>query len=289
MPCNIDGDATTAMAENTPAEIPMMIKSTRTEIEAATTNKKPVELKKSFDTRPRTYVDHSYVDHARDPLCHPPSKIVLSSRLFCSLDTESKKLNSNNLGDDCFSKIFNVRKSSMTFPMKLYQLLHDVTLSTRVVPKIEAKISPVKRNKKSAKGEDEQQQTKDSDNMDSSSKIETKYVRVSSIIQWNPHGRSFIINDRKLLQEFVLSHYFSSNNYNSFNRQLNIYGFHHLSGERDNGSYYSPYFLRTRPDLVHLMKRNCAKDTGYKPISRPEDEPNFYTMQFMPNPVSIYR
>ena len=183
----------------------------------------------SRSTKKRTYVDHTYIDHAK-------SQILKSS-------SESDN------------------KSSMPFPMKLYQILELAHMST-------ASEHLVKDVKKLTNGEGV-----------------TSFVPLTNAIEWCPHGRAFVIKDRTLLQERILGNFFLSSNYNSFNRQLNIYGFAHLAGKRDIGAYYSPYFLRSRPDLIQMIKRQCAKETGYKPISLPEDEPNFYSMEYMPNPV----
>ena len=51
---------------------------------------------------------------------------------------------------------------------------------------------------------------------------ENKY---KEIIHWNLGGNSIVIQDPAKLSEVVLPKYFLHNNYNSFTRQLNIYGF----------------------------------------------------------------
>jgi hypothetical protein len=45
------------------------------------------------------------------------------------------------------------------------------------------------------------------------------------IISWRPHGRSWEVKDRELLVSVVLKKYFNHSNYESFNRQVNIWGF----------------------------------------------------------------
>jgi hypothetical protein len=45
------------------------------------------------------------------------------------------------------------------------------------------------------------------------------------IISWRPHGRSWEVKDRKLLVSVVLKKHFNHSNYESFNRQVNIWGF----------------------------------------------------------------
>ena len=50
--------------------------------------------------------------------------------------------------------------------------------------------------------------------------------KFNEIIHWNLGGNSIVIQDPEKLSEVVLPRYFLHNNYNSFTRQLNIYGFH---------------------------------------------------------------
>jgi hypothetical protein len=45
------------------------------------------------------------------------------------------------------------------------------------------------------------------------------------IIGWMPHGRSWCIKNKDLLVSEVLNEHFNHRNFESFNRQVNIYGF----------------------------------------------------------------
>jgi hypothetical protein len=45
------------------------------------------------------------------------------------------------------------------------------------------------------------------------------------IIGWLPHGRSWEVKDRDLLVSVVLKNHFNHSNYDSFIRQVNIWGF----------------------------------------------------------------
>ena len=45
------------------------------------------------------------------------------------------------------------------------------------------------------------------------------------IIGWMPHGRAWEVKDKKLLVGHVLNKHFSHSNFDSFNRQVNLWGF----------------------------------------------------------------
>ena len=48
----------------------------------------------------------------------------------------------------------------------------------------------------------------------------------------------------------LLPKYYRHHNYESFQRQLNMYGFKRLKGKRDGGAYFHPMLRRNRKDLV---------------------------------------
>ncbi|KAL3791811.1 hypothetical protein HJC23_002442 [Cyclotella cryptica] len=100
------------------------------------------------------------------------------------------------------------------------------------------------------------------------------------IIAWLPHGRSWTVLNKELLVSVVLKDHFSHNNFESFNRQINLWGFKRLlrSGP-DYKSYYHEAFLRGRPDLIPLVQR--LQNEG-KRIPNIKAEPNFYEMPFLP-------
>jgi hypothetical protein len=61
----------------------------------------------------------------------------------------------------------------------------------------------------------------------------------SKWICWCPHGRAFrAIVPKRLEKDKVLSQYFDHNRYSSFLRQLNNFGFKHVSEGRDQNCYY---------------------------------------------------
>ncbi|KAI8823030.1 HSF-type DNA-binding-domain-containing protein [Fimicolochytrium jonesii] len=96
------------------------------------------------------------------------------------------------------------------------------------------------------------------------------------LIRWSPSGTSFLVLDASGFSATVLPRVFKHNNYTSFVRQLNLYGFHkknrsyhrHTLPEEShhNGSFVAPQqheprefshpnFIRFRPDLVSEIKR----------------------------------
>jgi HSF-type DNA-binding len=67
-----------------------------------------------------------------------------------------------------------------------------------------------------------------------------------------------------LLWTFCGTHgrFFNQSKYTSFQRQLNLYGFHRVSSGPDKNSYYHPLLLRGRPDLCRLLLRTRVKGSG---------------------------
>ncbi|GFH55654.1 hypothetical protein CTEN210_12130 [Chaetoceros tenuissimus] len=119
---------------------------------------------------------------------------------------------------------------------------------------------------------------------------------VQAIISWQPHGRSFLIKDKKRLVKEVLPLFFATVQYDSFRRNLNHWGFAQIRGVNspDNKSYYHDYFLRTRIDVSYMIKR--VKDPRFTPPRSsfssssnstkisilPFQEPKFHEMEWLP-------
>eukprot|EP00804_Cyclotella_cryptica_P000690 CCRYP_014698-RB/>CCRYP_014698-RB protein AED:0.23 eAED:0.70 QI:0/0/0/1/1/0.5/2/0/467 len=94
------------------------------------------------------------------------------------------------------------------------------------------------------------------------------------IICWMPHGRSWKILDKELLASVVCKKYFNHDNFDSFNRSVNGWGFKRLMrAGPDHKSYYHELFLRGRPKLARLMTRLINPG---KRIPDPKGEPDFY-------------
>lgn len=78
--------------------------------------------------------------------------------------------------------------------------------------------------------------------------------RNNDCIAWLPHGRAFIIRNRKLFAEKVMPKFFPrKSKYSSFTRKLNRWNFVRISSGPELGAYYHEFFLRDKPHLAAQM------------------------------------
>ncbi|OQE26909.1 hypothetical protein PENFLA_c006G00468 [Penicillium flavigenum] len=94
----------------------------------------------------------------------------------------------------------------------------------------------------------------------------------TELIRWSDDGNSFVVLDEDEFARTLIPELFKHNNYASFVRQLNMYGFHKKVGLSDNSmraserknkspsEYANPYFKRGHPDLLWLIQK--PKNTG---------------------------
>ncbi|KAI4606087.1 hypothetical protein J4E80_010295 [Alternaria sp. BMP 0032] len=104
-----------------------------------------------------------------------------------------------------------------------------------------------------------------------------------NLIRWSDDGNSFIVLDEDEFARTLIPELFKHNNYASFVRQLNMYGFHKKVGLSDNSmkasetkakapsEYYNKYFKRGRQELLWLIQKPKNPVTGPK---RKRDEEN---------------
>jgi hypothetical protein len=73
------------------------------------------------------------------------------------------------------------------------------------------------------------------------------------VLCWLPHGRGFIITDKKRLEKEILPKYFKVSKFTSFTRRLNRWEFTiHTMGHKKS-SYFHPKFIRHEPRLCLEM------------------------------------
>ncbi|KAJ1930659.1 hypothetical protein IWQ60_000056 [Tieghemiomyces parasiticus] len=111
----------------------------------------------------------------------------------------------------------------------------------------------------------------------------------SSCIAWDPSGTILHVTDIKEFTKVVLPAYFKTRVFNSFVRQLHIYGFTRKSDARKNRgdnmknqcTFQHPYFQKGRRDLLVHIRRQAQKsgrdryDHGYHPYGM--EHPGYQT------------
>mmetsp|Transcript_5417 Transcript_5417/g.6769 ORF Transcript_5417/g.6769 Transcript_5417/m.6769 type:complete len:436 (-) Transcript_5417:290-1597(-) len=82
------------------------------------------------------------------------------------------------------------------------------------------------------------------------------------VISWTTNGTSFIILDMDTFSEQILLNYFRHQKYSSFQRQLNLYGFHKISKGPETGAYAHDCFIRGKPELLTGVRRLPQRLSG---------------------------
>ena len=109
---------------------------------------------------------------------------------------------------------------------------------------------------------------------------------LSKIIWWTSSGESFVIGNPGEFSKVVLPRYFHHNNFSSFVRQLNNYGFskvaHLQSGlqgsEADVCEFKNANFIRGNPELLLNIHRKPSKgigSQGFFAIGKPSSAAEF--------------
>lgn len=102
------------------------------------------------------------------------------------------------------------------------------------------------------------------------------------------HGRAFVILDRDRLERCIPRFFQGQHRWNSFCRQLNMYGFLKVSSGIDEGAFYHSLFLRNHEHLTRFMRRvgkqsaSCTSALSIANVNRMVgQDPSFYTMPFV--------
>ena len=88
------------------------------------------------------------------------------------------------------------------------------------------------------------------------------------IISWLPHGRGFVIRDKRRLADIVLPKYFKESKYTSFTRRLNRWNFTIQTHGHKEASYFHPMFIQGDPQRALEMhptpqSSNSKRETRY--------------------------
>ncbi|KAF9425799.1 stress-responsive transcription factor hsf1 [Podila epigama] len=92
----------------------------------------------------------------------------------------------------------------------------------------------------------------------------------NNLIKWSDDGQSFLVLKHVEFAKEVLPKFFKHNNFSSFVRQLNMYGFHkvpHLQqgvlmpdADSEQWEFSNPHFQKNQPDLLYLVSRKKASN-----------------------------
>jgi len=91
-----------------------------------------------------------------------------------------------------------------------------------------------------------------------------KSIGSSCVIKWSDSGRAFRIDNTSIFADAVLSKYFKTSKFSSFQRNLNLYGFFKVRRGPDTDMYAHPAFVRYRPDLLSQLRK-------YNPSAKKKD------------------
>ncbi|KAJ2610875.1 Heat shock transcription factor, partial [Coemansia sp. RSA 1804] len=93
------------------------------------------------------------------------------------------------------------------------------------------------------------------------------------LIRWSEDGNSFLVINHEEFAKDVLPRFFKHNNFSSFVRQLNMYGFHKVPHLQQGGlaaddpdaeswEFSNDHFQRGQPDLMHFIRRKKGNATN---------------------------
>jgi hypothetical protein len=89
---------------------------------------------------------------------------------------------------------------------------------------------------------------------------------LTHIISWHPDGRCFRVHEPDEFVEKILPSYFKKSKYRSFQRQLNLYGFHRITALKPfwESCYHHPEFSRDDESACRKITRPLRRKGGQK-------------------------
>lgn len=92
--------------------------------------------------------------------------------------------------------------------------------------------------------------------------------RNAEIVSWLPHGRAFLIFQKKRFETELMPTLFKQSKFTSFTRKLNRWGFQRVRKGPEAGAYYHKYFKRGQPRLS--MQMCCQKVPNEQEDTKPD-------------------
>lgn len=80
------------------------------------------------------------------------------------------------------------------------------------------------------------------------------------IVCWNDRGDGFMVKNEFAFASQIMRTYFRHQNFSSFVRQLNFYGFR-KSTRSTLTSFYHPYFRKGQPELLSQIQRKSTESS----------------------------
>jgi len=117
-------------------------------------------------------------------------------------------------------------------------------------------------------------------------------------VHWNEEGTSFIIPNHQELAEHVLGRHFKHNNFASFVRQLNMYGFHkvphlnhgilHNDGLPEVWEFVNQNFQRDHPEyMTSIVRKKGEAEKARSAAKQRSTSPASPGIHYFPDPMDV--